>query len=326
MQADRTAEGLRDLGVEVVLGHEPELRRGGFDLVHVMDGDALDIRTIRQARLPVVVSTIYWSTSYRVGPGPDADRRSRAGYSLRTGVSTFRRGAAATADAVMQAVTAQRLAFESADLLLPNSASEGDAVASELGVTTPFYVVPNAVDDRVFQPPQRDSARSGVLYVGRLEPHKNQLGLIRALAGTGIPLTIAGPVHPHHADYDRACRTAAGDDVTFAGVRTLPELVDLYGRAQVHAMPSWFETTGLSSLEAAACGAAVVTTARGYARDYFGDLAHYCDPADSESIRRAVEAATSVGPSVALRQRVLSEFTWKKTAVATKAAYERVLP
>ena len=69
------------------------------------------------------------------------------------------------------------------------------------------------------------------------------------------------------------------------------ELAPLYRASKVHALPSWSETTGLVSLEAALCGCNIVTTDRGYTRDYFGDMAWYCDPYDNRSIRRAVEAA-----------------------------------
>jgi glycosyltransferase involved in cell wall biosynthesis len=161
--------------------------------------------------------------------------------------------------------------------------------------------------------------------VGRIEPHKNQLALIRALAGTGIGLKIVGPVHPHHADYLKVCQQAADSDVEFVGIVALTKLVELYQRTEVHAMPSWFESTGLSSLEASLCGAAVVSTDRGYVRDYFGTDVHYADPASLASIRAAVLRALEVGHSAALRERILENFTLQHAARETLAAYERAL-
>jgi glycosyltransferase involved in cell wall biosynthesis len=102
------------------------------------------------------------------------------------------------------------------------------------------------------------------------------------------------------------------------------ELVEVYRRAAVHVLPSLFETTGLVSLEAAAAGCAVVTTDRGYAREYFGELAYYCDPRRRDSIRSAVADALSGGPSPELRARVLSCYTWRHAAVATAAAYASI--
>lgn len=100
------------------------------------------------------------------------------------------------------------------------------------------------------------------------------------------------------------------------------ELVNLYRGAAVHVLPSWFETTGLVSLEAALSGCAVVTTDRGYARDYFGDLAHYCDPSDADSIRQAVQRALADGHQPELELLVRERYSWGAVARATVAAYE----
>ena len=60
------------------------------------------------------------------------------------------------------------------------------------------------------------SARPTVVaYVGRIEPHKNQLGLIRELHGTGVELMIVGDEHPHHPEYVARCRREADSKVTF---------------------------------------------------------------------------------------------------------------
>ena len=71
--------------------------------------------------------------------------------------------------------------------------------------------------------------------------------------------------------------------------------------------------------------AAVVSTNRGYVREYFGDEAHYADPADLGSIRDAVVRALERGHSMALRQRILDNFTLEHAARATLDAYRRVL-
>ena len=134
---------------------------------------------------------------------------------------------------------------------------------------------------RWFTPPEESTHRAGVAYVGRIEPHKNQLGLIRELRGTGIAVVLAGPSHPHHAKYAERCRKEADAFVTFSSRRRRAGSARGLSRAAVHVLPSWFETTGLVSLEAAATGCAVVTTNRGYVKEYFGDLVFYCDPGPS---------------------------------------------
>lgn len=321
VQADRTVEALQRLGVEVELAIGPEASLDGVDVVHSFGADRRWLRAAREARIPVVVSTIYWSQRYVLG----MDKRVGLARRLRLASSVMRRGAHETAMTVARPVLDKQLAFEFADLLLPNSESEAATIRDELDVTTPTWVVPNGVDHRVFTPPADGATRDGVLYVGRIEPHKNQLGLIRALDGSGIPLSFVGRVHPDHGAYMAACQKAAGANVRFLGRRTDAELVADYQRAAVHAMPSWYETTGLSSLEAAACGAAVVTTNRGFVRDYFDDLAYYCDPDDPGSVLDAVQAALANGPSAELRRRVLDRFTWDHAGEATLAAYEKAI-
>ena len=66
-----------------------------------------------------------------------------------------------------------------------------------------------------------------------------------------------------------------------------------YAACKVHALVSWMETTGLSSLEAAAMGANIVITDKGDTRDYFGNLAYYCAPDSIPSIREALLRAHS---------------------------------
>jgi len=90
-------------------------------------------------------------------------------------------------------------------------------------------------------------------------------------------------------------------------------------------LASWFETAGLSSLEAAAMGCNVVITRKGDAHEYFGDEAEYCDPASPTSIREAIERAASSEPNLLLQQKIYSDFTWSKAASRTFEAYTAAL-
>lgn len=326
VQMDRTAEALERLGVQVAIVTHPTPDFSSFDIVHNLGAGPAGLRRAREAGIPIVMSTIYSSHEYILG----ADRGRLARHrqferTLRLTVSLIRRGPANTARRLADPLWQLALAFEGCDLLLPNSISECRAVRDQLAVSTPMHVVPNGADQRTFALPAEPVARRGVVYAGRIDPLKNQLGLIRALKGTGIPLTIVGAPHRDHDGYLERCRREADESVTFIAGIDQQELAGIYQGAAVHAMPSWFETTGLSSLEAALCGAAVVTTSRGYASEYFEDDAHYCDPADVSTIRSAVIAALEAGPSEHLRQRILDRFTWDHAAEATLTAYERVL-
>ena len=326
VQATKTAERLQDLGIDAALSEELEHDFRGVDIVHAFAAPAEVLRQARAGGAAIVVSPIWVSADYRYARA--SSRSSRLGGALRgarIAHSAIRRGIDETARRLREPLTQKALLFELADLLLPNSLLEARQIRADLGVTTPVHVVPNGFDEHVFTPPESDTPRTGVAVVGRIEPHKNQLGLIRELEGTGIPLTIVGSVHPDHTAYGDLCRRTVDESVTFVPGGDQLAVRDVYRSALVHAMPSWFETTGLSSLEAAATGCAVVTTDRGYAREYFGEHAAYCDPGVKGSIRQAVRNALAQGPPGSLRPFVLERFTWTHAAKATLEGYEIAL-
>lgn len=333
VQIESTAASLRLQGVDARISTDEHPDLGGCVLVHGFGLTAGEVHYVRSLGLPVVLSTIYWDRSYR------ADRsggqinirtlRRRAGLIVRS-VRAAIHGPASFAEMCTRLLHEDLhfiAAYEAADLLLPNSVGESLSLQRDLGVTTACHIVPNAVDpDRIVKSEihsgSTSSTRSGVLYVGRIDPHKNQLGLIRALRGTGIPLVIVGYDHPEQKEYARKCRAAGAGWVEFAP--GTPDVGRYYQRARVHVTPSWFETTGLVSLEAALGGCNVVTTSRGHAKEYFGDLAWYCDPGSEKSIRNAVLAAYDAPVSPRLREHVLDNYTWDHTARATLAGYNKV--
>lgn len=98
-----------------------------------------------------------------------------------------------------------------------------------------------------------------------------------------------------------------------------------YAAARVHALVSWYDTPGLVSLEAALAGCKLVSTNRGSAVEYFGELAYYCDPGNLNSVCEAIYKAWSAPKNNLLKERVLQNFTWEKAARQTIEAYKRVL-
>ena len=325
VQARNTAQALRELGADVTLKEGLDDRDRAYDVVHTFGASNWVVRAGRRASAAVVATPIWWSAEYLTTGGRPPRLSHRLEFAARISFSAARRGVPETARRLRQRFDAAALALEAADLLLPNSRSEAQQIQDDLGVSTPMHVVPNAVDQEWFTPPEESAHRVGVAYVGRIDPHKNQLGLIRELRGTGIAVVIVGPSHPHHAKYAERCHKEADEFVTFSPGGGPREVREVYRRAAVHVLPSWFETTGLVSLEAAATGCAVVTTNRGYVKEYFGDLVTYCDPGRRGSIRTAVEAALAEGPSRALRQMVIENYTWEHAARATLAGYELAL-
>ena len=336
VQLDQTARFLRELGVDAQVSFASHVNVAEFDLIHGFGLPPIWMRRCRQARVPVVLSPIYWARAYTTGQDRAYVGRAEA---LQNLMNRVRQGAGLARAALMnraseacevknQPLTNLRVIYEMADLLLPNSQLEADAIVADLEVTTPQHPVPNSVDVEQFELPDATATaeRSYVLCAGRIEPHKNQLGLIRAWDKTLPPLQIVGKAHPHHDDYHQKCqREAAAKNIEMLPGVPHDELPALYQNARVHVLPTWFETTGLVSLEAALCGCNIVTTSRGFAREYFEDLAWYCDPARPETIRQAVKGAWQTPFRAALRERVIDHYSWRHTAKATLEGYQMAL-
>ncbi len=335
-----TAAALRRRGLTIDFAHEVGPDLAGYDLAHLFHLDRLweniaHSRRLRAARLPYVLSTIYW-------PSDEFDRGGRAGLQ---GLLARTVGSAAYQNLRMfqryllhchhrrqlPGLRPRRYSFHKnvvelltgAAALLPNSQAESDIINAHFGVSRPTVAVPNAADQTVFGPPTESADRNGVLCIGRIEPRKNQLALIHALRGTGIPLTLVGAPGRYSGAYYGRCRRAADASVRFAGPQPPAELRRLCHRACVHACVSWYETPGLVSLEAALCGCAIVATPGGCTREYLRDDASYGQPDDPQSLRAAVERAIQRGPSPTLAQRVATDYTWDAAANKTLEAYEK---
>jgi glycosyltransferase involved in cell wall biosynthesis len=232
----------------------------------------------------------------------------------------------------------QREVVALSSLLLPDSRSEWMRICQDLALDPAdnrVTVVPNGFDTSTLAaiiadevpPPHLAHFANCVLCVARIEGRKNQPHLIEAVRGTDITLVLAGPATGNQSRYVKRVQDAANalENVYVLDAVTPEEKAWLYSLAQVHVLPSWMETTGLSSLEAAVAGCAIVVSPNGDTYDYFGDDVEYCDPSSPSSIREAILRAQARGPSDTLARRIRSNYTWERSAQATYNAYLRVL-
>jgi glycosyltransferase involved in cell wall biosynthesis len=211
-------------------------------------------------------------------------------------------------------------------LLLPNSLLEQNRLLQRCKFAARCEVIPNGIDPSLFAFDNTTRKEQDlVLCVARIEGIKNQLNLIKALNHTTYKLILIGAPAPNQHSYYRECRKIAAGNVSFIDHLPQEELAQYYYRAKVHVLPSWFETCGLSTLEAAAMGCNVVITDKGYTREYYEDYAFYCDPASPGSILQAIEQAGSSQYASGLKEKILTRYTWKHAADKTLAAYKKVL-
>jgi glycosyltransferase involved in cell wall biosynthesis len=213
--------------------------------------------------------------------------------------------------------------LQQAALILPNSLSEHHRIIKQYTCSAKFRVVTNGIDPKLFS---RDIElgrdKNLVLCVARIEGIKNQLNLIKALNNTGFTLMLIGSHAPNQLAYYNRCRAIAAGNIRFISHVPQQELVKYYSAAKVHILPSWFETTGLSSIEAAAMGCNIVITDKGDTREYFADDAFYCDPGQPQSILAAVQKASEAKFDEGFRRKILKQFTWQQAAIQTYNAYQ----
>lgn len=172
----------------------------------------------------------------------------------------------------------------------------------------------------------KDAYPTVVLELARCDRLKNQIGLLQALwADSSIGIILAGPIGAR-SRYCKRVRSLATSRPGVLLLDTVPrqEVGALLRVADAHVLPSWQETTGLSSLEAAACAVPTVASIRAPFDEYLGGISIPMDPARGASIRSAIGEALGAPQSrwEAGSRRVRAEFTWRRAAYETACAYD----
>ena len=336
-QVIQTAEALRlaDIEVDIHLTNAA-VNYSRYDLLHFFNiiRPADILRHLAKSHVPYVVSTIY------VEYGHEDEQGSLRSMMKRTFGADGMEYIKAIARRIKNGEQIDSISYlmlghkravrriaSGAAMLLPNSESEYRRFSVQYRLKRPYHIVPNGVHTAHISAsyPKIPAYEGSIICMARIEPLKNQLRLIRALRGSGFRLFIHGKPAPNHAAYYQQCLQEAGEDCSIGGWLAGDALYAAYASASVHVLPSFFETTGLSSLEAAAMGCNIVVSPGGDTRDYFGDAAWYCNPIDEDSILSAVKAAHKAPHNTALAEKIKSQYTWARAGEETLKAYREVL-
>jgi glycosyltransferase involved in cell wall biosynthesis len=151
-----------------------------------------------------------------------------------------------------------------------------------------------------------------ILNVANIEPRKNQLNLVRAIKKfPEHKLVIMGGIRDQ--EYADKVISEGGSQLLIIERQEYGSEMhrSAYAASDLFALPSTLETPGLAALEAGACGAPVLITQEGCAKEYFSNYAVYVDPVSVASIENGIQSALSKS-SPELRTLIKEKFTWNR--------------
>jgi glycosyltransferase involved in cell wall biosynthesis len=290
-----------------------------YDLVHDVQCLGWGMLGMRALGLPMV-TTVHHPLS--------VDRRAsfQRDVSFRDALGT----------ATFYPVTMQSFVSRRADRLFTSSRVSAEQITRDFRVDPErIRMVANGVDTELFSPDPHVARNSDeILCIGRAsDPNKGVPMLITALSRLPkhIRLTLVDEDHIHNPARVRAHELGCVDRVDIVGRVPIEELIALYRRAALVAVPSRYEGFGLPAVEAMACGTPVVATSAGALPEVVetggGGVLVARDSPDAlaRAIRALLEDPERRAELGALgRKGVEAAYGWPRIAERTAAIYEEV--
>ncbi len=232
---------------------------------------------------------------------------------------------------------AKRAAFQ-----IAISASVKSSIERFTGPLPHVRVIPDAVDGSVFTLPQNGTrtVSNRVLFVGAIRHVKGfdvLLHAIRILFDRGVPLELLVIGEGHFRSYRQyqnemermSVELGLADRVSFAGRKSLPELVKAMQESALLVLPSRQESLGMVLVEALACGTPVVATRCGGPEDIVDDdVGVLVPPGDAaalaDGIARVMASRRNYEPAL-LRKRALGRFGSEVVSSRIAALYDEAL-
>jgi glycosyltransferase involved in cell wall biosynthesis len=216
---------------------------------------------------------------------------------------------------------AVRNGLRSADLVVAPSRAMLAQIARHYGLPANARVIYNGSDCATRLVEEKEPF---ILSVGRLwDEAKNAAALTMIAPRLSWPVRVAGDTR----------RPEGGEivlpNVELLGVRSPAELREDYRRAAIYALPARYEPFGLSVLEAALEGCALVLGDIASLREIWGSTACFVPPDDPDALHKTItdliaNPAGREAMAEASRQRAQA-FTTSRMTAAYLAAYEDLL-
>ena len=210
-----------------------------------------------------------------------------------------------------------RQGIRAADMVVAPTHAMRNSLQYDYGRLPALRVIPNARNPRRFVP---DEKQDFVLSAGRLwDEAKNLQAVARLAPELPWPVRIAGAARSPEG------RRVAFDHVEWLGQCWTEEMAQLYGNASLYVLPARYEPFGLTVLEAALAGCALVLGDVPSLRENWEEAALWVPPEDPEALRQAtLELIQNAGQRQSLGYRAWRralDFSPERQAAAYVAAY-----
>jgi glycosyltransferase involved in cell wall biosynthesis len=165
-----------------------------------------------------------------------------------------------------------------------------------------------------------------ILFAGHVYPGKNVGRLFKAFDRIrqqhAVKLVFAGDFRwKFKHDMDQIRKLKLNEFIQVTGHVPAEDLAGFYNLAELTVFPSYYESFGLTNVEANACGCPLITSKTGGSPEAAGEAAVYVDPLDVDSISDAMDRVLG---DPGLRKdliekglRNIKRFSWEKSAQQT---------
>lgn len=354
VQIDNTARELRDLGVDVDIKTEFNVDMSPYDIVHIfqLDWTADNYFYAKRAKSfdkPIVLSPIHHSVK-EVKKFDDTyvfDYRRISRYLFkdqfaRDVFKNFYRAILHPSKmwpvlcSIFIGLKKMHITtLKLSDYVLVQTKLEAKDLESTYGVKLKNWkIVVNGVGEQFLTKEFKNpfKFKDYIICVGRIEPRKNQLSIVEAVnrfrkeENLDVNLVFIGKFNPvNHMEYTLKFKNLLNKHLWITHIDVVPykKIPNYFHFAKVGVSASWFETTGLTSLDALFCGANAVASGD-RAKEYLGNYASYCSPEDINSIKDAIKKEYYAKRPV-LDSKIKKEYTWKNAAKQTFDVYNELL-
>lgn len=353
VQIENTFVELKKMGIDVVISDKNNVNLDEFDIVHLFQLDwtpetYLHAKRAKALGKKIIISPIHHSVEEvkkfdneyvfglrRISKLLFVDQFQRDTFKNIYRSILDRNKALPTLYSVLIGLKEMnKKVLEWSDIVLVQTKLEAQELKNTYNVDFKWEVIPNGVTSFYTEKSKLKNLfdfEDYIICVGRIEPRKNNLNIIAAVKqirkelNKDIKLVFVGKKSNKHREYTTLfdLEVSKNDWIHFKDYLSYSSMPAVYKFAKVCVSASWFETTGLTLLEALFMGTNAVSSSP-RAEEILGEFSSYCKPESVESIASAIKTEYfRTRPK--LPSSFKEEYTWENTAKKTSLIYKALL-